>query len=95
MAEIFSNTYVLDFREYAPVQDEEYKAKFYMTSHLNPAGYILTAKMVISYIDYIIRHNMDDFKRVGFIGTEFTDLEEKKYDPSYKLIHRAYYDIIR
>jgi hypothetical protein len=26
--------------------------------------------MVVSYIDYIIRHNMDDFAQVGFIGTE-------------------------
>ncbi len=95
MAELFSNTYVLDFREYAPVQDEEYKAKFYMSGHLNPAGYILTAKMVMSYIDYIIRHNMDDFKRVGFIGTEFKNLEEREYDTKYKLIHRAYYDIIK
>lgn len=95
MAELFSDTYVLDFREYAPVQDEEYKAKFYMSGHLNPAGYILTAKMVMSYIDYIIRHNMDDFKRVGFIGTEFKNLEERKYNPECKLIHRAYYDIIK
>jgi hypothetical protein len=28
----------------------------------------MTAKMVDSYIDYIIRHNPDDFRRVPFIG---------------------------
>ena len=95
IAELFSNTYVLDLREYAPVQDKEFKNKFYMAGHLNPAGYILASKMVISYIDYIIRHNMEDFKRTGFIGTEFTDLKEQRQKEDSKLIHRAYYDIIK
>jgi len=36
---------------------------------MNPMGYLLTAKYVMSYIDYIIRHNMEDFAQVGFIGT--------------------------
>ena len=31
-------------------------------------GYMLTAKIVDSYIDYIIRKNSDDFRRVAFIG---------------------------
>ncbi len=35
---------------------------------MNPCGYMLAAKMVVSYIDYIIRHNMKDFKEVAFIG---------------------------
>ena len=29
---------------------------------------IFTAKMIDSYIDYIIRHNPKDFKYVGFIN---------------------------
>ena len=41
---------------------------FYLGGHMNPCGYILTARQVMSYIDYIIRHNMRDFKEVGFIG---------------------------
>ena len=40
-----------------------------MYGHLTPSGYIFTAQMVDSYIDYIVRHNPDDFKTVGFIGT--------------------------
>lgn len=36
---------------------------------MNPMGYMLTARMVESYIDYIIRHNAEDFKQIGFIGT--------------------------
>ncbi len=69
MAKIFSNTYVLDFAKYGPVYDDDFKAKFYLGGHLNAAGYILTAQMITSYIDYIVRHNFEDFSQVGFIGT--------------------------
>ncbi len=72
MAELFDNTYVLDFYKYAPVYDDEFKKKFYMGGHLNPMGYVLTAHMTASYIDYIIRHNSEDFKEVGYIGTDLT-----------------------
>ena len=68
-AEKFDNTYVLDMLKYAPKHDEKYCEKFGLLGHANPMGYLLTAKMTASYIDYIIRHNMDDFKEVGFIGT--------------------------
>jgi len=69
MAKLFSNCYVIDLNKYAPKQDEAFKELFYLFSHQNPMGYLLTAKMMASYIDYIIRHNMKDFKQVGFIGT--------------------------
>ena len=41
----------------------------YSHGHRNPSGYILTAQIIDSYIDYIVRHNPQDFKNVGFIGT--------------------------
>lgn len=68
-AEKFDNTYVIDLLKYAPKYDDEFKSKFFLLGHMSPAGYILTAKMVCSYIDYIIRHNYEEFKEVGFIGT--------------------------
>ena len=71
MAERFSNTYVLDLMKYAPVYDESFVEKFFLNGHMNPCGYILTAQMTMSYIDYIIRHNMKDFAEVGLIGTPF------------------------
>lgn len=71
MAEFFPHTYVIDLRKYAPRYDESFREKFYLFGHLNPAGYILTAQMVASYIDYIIRHNMNDFIQTGFIGTPY------------------------
>lgn len=66
----YNNTYVIDFFEYAPRYGAEFKEKFYMRGHMTPAGYLLTAKMTAAYIDYIIRHNMQDFKEIGFIGTD-------------------------
>jgi hypothetical protein len=70
LAEYFDNTYVIDLYKYGPVHNVEFRKKFYMGGHFTPAGYALTAHMVASYIDYIIRHNPDDFKEVGFIGTD-------------------------
>ncbi len=64
----FEFLYVLDFRKYAPVYDDDFKKKFYLAGHLNPMGYMWTADAVCTYIDYIIRNNMDDFKQVAFIG---------------------------
>lgn len=73
LAEKFSNTYVLDIRKYGPVYDREFHDRFFMSGHMNAMGYIFTAEMVMSYIDYIIRHNMEDFKLVPFMGTPFTN----------------------
>lgn len=59
---------MIDLNKYAPVYDEEFKRRFYLGGHMNPMGYILTAKMTMSYIDYIIRQHPEDFAQVGFIG---------------------------
>lgn len=71
LAEKFSNTYVIDLYKYAPPYDDNFKKVYYLNGHLNPMGYLFTAKIISSYIDYIIRHNVDDFREVGFIGTDF------------------------
>ena len=73
MAELFDNTYVVDLYKYAPTFDEEFKKSFYLYGHLNPMGYVFIAKMVASYIDYIIRSDLKKFSQVGFIGTEYYD----------------------
>lgn len=70
MSERLENSYVLDFRKYAPVYDSAFRSRFFLNGHLNPMGYALTAKMVISYIDYIIRHNMKDFERIGLTDND-------------------------
>ncbi len=71
MADFFDYTYVIDLFQYAPIYDAEFKQRYFLRGHMNPAGYVLTARMTESYIDYIIRHNPEDFSQVGFIGTPY------------------------
>lgn len=68
MAKLFSNCYVLDFRKYAPVYDEEFRRNFFLNGHMNVQGYRLTALMTESYIDYLMRTYPEDFRQIGFIG---------------------------
>lgn len=70
LAQFFDNAYVIDLYQYGPVYDEKFREKFYLHGHMNPSGYILTARLVDSYIDYIVRKNPDDFKNIGFVGTD-------------------------
>lgn len=70
LAEYFENSYVIDLYKYGPVYEEKFKEKFYLYGHMNPSGYLLTAELIDSYIDYIIRHNAEDFKNVAFINSE-------------------------
>ena len=65
----FDRTYLIDLFTYAPVNDESYAKKFRL-GHMTPTGYVLTARMIESYIDYIIRKNPEDFNQVGLIGTD-------------------------
>ena len=69
MTRFFDRTYLIDLFTYAPEYDEEFKKKFFL-GHMTPTGYVLTARMIESYIDYIIRKNPEDFAQVGFIGTD-------------------------
>ncbi len=71
LADRFTNTYVVDLAEHSPVNDTEFRKLFYTGGHLNNAGYYLYAKMISSYIDYIVRHNLEKFNQSGFTGTPF------------------------
>ena len=70
IASKYKNTYVIDLYKYGPVYDKTFKDHFYLYGHMNAAGYRFTAKLVESYIDYIIRHDFKAFRQVGFIGKE-------------------------
>lgn len=73
IADRINNVYILDFRKYAPNHDKAFREKYYLgNSHMNPMGYMLTARYVMSYIDYIVRNNPQEFKQVGLIGTDYT-----------------------
>ncbi|MBQ8295612.1 MAG: SGNH/GDSL hydrolase family protein [Clostridia bacterium] len=69
LTSFFDRTYLIDLYTYAPVYDEAFREKFFL-GHMTPTGYVLTARMIESYIDYIIRKKPEDFAQVGFIGTD-------------------------
>ncbi len=69
IAKIFKNAYLIDLYTYSPTQDTDFKKNFWL-GHMTPTGYVLMARMIESYIDYIIRKNSEEFNQVGFIGTE-------------------------
>ncbi len=65
----FDNSFVIDLYRYAPVYDARFREQFYLHGHMSPSGYIFTAQMIDSYIDYIVRHNPDTFRTIGFVGS--------------------------
>lgn len=75
LALLYDGCYLLDFSRYSVAYSEEVREHFALGFHPNPMGYYVYAKMVGSYIDYIVRHNMKDFAQAGLIGTGL--LEEK------------------
>ena len=68
---------MIDLYRDAPVYDELFHKNFFLSGHLNPAGYLFTAEIVMTYIDYIIRNHPDDFTQVGFIGTGYHNCAAK------------------
>ena len=72
MTELFDYTYLLDLPKYTPdFSDADFRKAFFLGGHMNPMGYKLFAKIIMSYIDYVIRKNPEDFAQVGFIGTGY------------------------
>lgn len=70
LAEYYDNTYVIDLYQYGPVYDEFFRKRFWLYGHMNASGYIFTAQLVDSYIDYLVRKNPEDFRMVPYIGTD-------------------------
>ena len=77
LAELFEYSYVIDLDRYAPIYDGDFRRRFYLGGHLSAAGYLFTARMIESYIDFIIRHDMDGFRQIGFVGTEWHNVGHK------------------
>ena len=66
---VFDKTHLIDLYTYAPEYNADFKKKFFL-GHMTPTGYVLTARMIESYIDYIIRKNPQKFLQAGLIGTD-------------------------
>ncbi|MCR5682995.1 MAG: hypothetical protein K6G29_11160, partial [Clostridiales bacterium] len=73
----FDYTYVIDLFRDGPVYDAEFRYNFFLGGHMNAAGYLLTAQMTMTYIDWIIRNNPEDFAQIGFVGTPWHNAERK------------------
>lgn len=71
----FDNVYVIDLYQYGIPYDVEFKKCNYLNGHLNPMGYMYTAEIIDTYIDYIIRHNPEDFKYAGLINSGINYIE--------------------
>jgi hypothetical protein len=63
--------YVIDLETYAEQEGDEFSAIYKNSSHNNALGYNLRARQYIAYIDWIISHNLNDFRNVQFIGTDY------------------------
>ena len=61
---------MIDLTRHMPEIDDLQREKFWLHGHLNPLGYVFYSKVIMSYMDYIIRHHAQDFNYVGFIGKE-------------------------
>lgn len=72
LAKTFEGVYVVDLQKWiAQKYGKKTDAlKIYFTGgHLNAMGYQMSAWVMMTGIDWIIRHNMEDFTKAGFIGT--------------------------
>ena len=67
-AEITDNVYLIDLTEYSHCT----KSTVYEAGHLTALGYYRLGKDYMNYISYIISNNMNDFKWVHFIGTDYS-----------------------
>lgn len=77
-AKLFPYTYVIDLRADGEVYDEKFISMYFVGGHLNAMGYLYTANVISTYIDFIIRENYEDFKQVAFINTGYSYIENQR-----------------
>ena len=69
MAEIFDQTYVIDFEKYAiDFSAPGNREKYMLMGHLNAAGYQYVAWMFLTYINSIIEQNLPAFADVALMN---------------------------
>lgn len=67
----FNFVYYLNLYEYEKPYDSEFQKIYFNGFHENALGYARTAWVISSYVDWYIRHNYEEFREVGFIGTDY------------------------
>ena len=68
MVEYTDNAYLLDLNHYSEIATQA----AYNVTHPTALGYQKLAAEIYSMISYIIKNNLDEFKTVQFIGTDYT-----------------------
>lgn len=69
---------VIDLWQFAPEYDDEFRKTFFLGGHMNPLGYLFTARLVATCIDWLIRRDPTAYAEIGFIGTEYQHLKYLK-----------------
>ena len=64
---INNDCYFVDLTKFSSCKDDT----VYSQGHLTALGYEKEADELIAYISYIISQNIDDFKYIQFIGTDY------------------------
>lgn len=67
---MFDYCYLIDLFENAPKYNTAFMSEYANGGHLNVLGYKLTADYIMTYTDFIIRNQYEDFREVAFIGTD-------------------------
>lgn len=68
MVEYTDNAYLLDLNRYSEIATQA----AYNVTHPTALGYQKLAAEIYSMISYIIKNNLDEFKSVQFIGSDYT-----------------------
>ena len=64
----FDNVFVIDLLRYGYRVDAQFmQSGFWLYAHGTAAGYLLSAYTIMSYLDWIVRHNLKDFNDIAFI----------------------------
>lgn len=94
------NIYLIDYAAYGMTVEEATERGFKRGAHYVGAGYQYMTYEICTYIDWIIRHNIEDFKDIAFVRTTAEYVEDGEtpvgYDPDDYFIgpdHRTYLNI--
>ena len=68
MPELFDKVYLIDLEKYGmDFTDPELKSRYFLMGHMNAAGYQLMAWTFLTYINWIIEQNFEDFSDIALM----------------------------
>ena len=71
MVNYFDNCYHLDLYTYEKPYNTDFHEIYFNGFHENVLGYLRTAWIISSYVDWIVRNHYTEFREAGFIGTDY------------------------